>query len=84
MENKREFHFNIFSFFIAFFIGIFYVYISAPKPKIIIKYPTPYNAEKIVYQSGSGDCFKFKVNEVNCEGETFPQPIVKILYIYFF
>jgi len=46
-----EFKFNFFAFIIAFAIGIFYVYISTPKPKIVIKYPTPYNSNKIVYRN---------------------------------
>lgn len=73
---ERKFHFNIYAFFIAFMLGILYIYISSPKPKVIIKYPTPYNAEKIMYQSESGDCYKFKVEEVKCDGDIIPQPIV--------
>lgn len=74
--TDKKFHFNIYAFFVAFMLGIFYVYIASPKPRVIIKYPTPYNAEKIIYQSENGNCYKFKVEEVKCEGETVPQPIV--------
>ena len=74
--NERKFRFNIMAFFIAFILGIFYVYISSPKPRFIIKYPTPYNEGKLIYQSESGECFKFKVEEVKCDDKSLSQPIV--------
>ena len=41
---------NPLSFFIAFCIGIFVVYISTPEPKVIYKYPTPDNVDKNIYK----------------------------------
>ena len=76
MTDKKSFDFNIYVFFIAFIIGMFYVYISSPKAKVIIKYPTPYNAEKTVYQNESENCYKFDVEEIKCDGKTIEQPIV--------
>ena len=38
---------NPIAFFAAFCLGIFIVYISVPEPKVIIKYPTPDNVEKM-------------------------------------
>jgi hypothetical protein len=73
--NNKVFRFNIIAFFIAFMLGIFYVYISTPKPRVIIKYPTPYNVNKIMYQNDSGECFKFKMEEVKCTKEAIVQPI---------
>ena len=55
-----------FYFFIALFIGLFIAYISTPVPDIIIKYPTPQNAGKIVYKDDSDVCYKYKVEEVSC------------------
>ena len=54
------------SFFIAFAIGIFLVYITAPKKKIVIKWPTPENAGKLIYRDNSESCYKYKANEVDC------------------
>jgi hypothetical protein len=54
------------SFFIAFAIGIFLVYIYSPAKKIIIKWPTPENIEKTVYKDHSDSCYKYKANEVSC------------------
>ena len=75
--TTKCFDFNIYAFFIALFVGLFYVYIAVPKPKIILKYPTPYNVEKITYRSESGDnCYKYKIEEVKCTDKSIPQPIV--------
>ena len=38
------------SFIISFCIGILLVYLLTPIPKIIIRYPTPENAGKIIYK----------------------------------
>lgn len=72
----KTFKFNVLSFFVAFMLGIFYVYISSPKPRIIVKYPTPYNADKLLYQNDSGECFKFNIKEVECDKNAIPQPII--------
>ena len=57
-------------FFTAFFIGIFFVYLSTPKPKIIYKYPTPSNAGKVIYKDTAGLCYKYIANEVKCPKDT--------------
>jgi hypothetical protein len=75
MEQKK-FTFNIFAFLIAFSLGILFVYLSAPKPRLIIKYPTPYNADKIVYRNENDICYKYKVNEVKCTDNSIEQPII--------
>jgi hypothetical protein len=73
----KSFRFNIFAFIIAFSIGILYVYISTPKPVVIIKYPTPYNANKIVYRNPNSEmCYKYEVEEVKCSQNTIEQPII--------
>jgi len=73
---KEEFKLNIPIFIIAFAIGILFVYLSAPKQKIIIKYPTPYNAEKIVYRNENDICYKYKIEEVKCTDKAIEQPII--------
>lgn len=75
MEQKK-FNFNFFAFIIAFSFGILFVYLSAPKPRLIIKYPTPYNADKIVYKNENDICYKYKVNEVKCTDKAVEQPII--------
>lgn len=73
---ERVFKFNFFAFIIAFAIGMFYVYIATPKPKIVIKYPTPYNANRIIYKNENDVCYKYKVEEVKCTNKAIEQPII--------
>ena len=53
-------------FLIAFGIGIFISYILAPEPQIVIQYPTPENAGKIIYQDDAGVCYKYRKVDVQC------------------
>ena len=53
-------------FFLGFAIGIMYIYISNPKPKIIIKHPTPDNAGKVVYHDKEQNCYKYMADEIKC------------------
>lgn len=73
---EKKFKFNILAFFIAFLLGMIYVYISAPKPKIVIKYPTPFNVNKLVYKSDNDLCYKYNVEEVKCTKEAIDQKII--------
>ena len=57
---------NVTAFFIALAIGLFFTYIFAPKKKIIIKWPTPENAGKLIYRDYSELCYKYKANEIPC------------------
>lgn len=75
----ESFHFNIFAFVLAFGVGMFYVYMSAPQPKIIVKYPTPYNAGQYTYKDSAGTCFVFQAEKTDCstdKSQIKPQPIV--------
>jgi hypothetical protein len=73
---ERTFKFNFLAFIVAFGIGILYVYLSAPKPKIIIKYPTPYNVNKVVYKNENDICYKYNAEEINCNDKAIMQPII--------
>ena len=56
-------------FFAGFAIGILYIYISTPKPKIIIKHPTPDNAGKVVYHDNEQNCYKYMAEEIKCPSD---------------
>lgn len=73
--KEETFHFNFLAFIIAFAIGILFVYLSAPKQKVIIKYPNPYNTDKVVYRSENDVCYKYKAEEVKCIDKVIEQPI---------
>jgi hypothetical protein len=53
-------------FIIAFAIGLLYCYISKPKPKVVLKFPSPVNAGKITYKDNDGTCYKYKADQESC------------------
>lgn len=55
-----------FYFLIALSVGLLYAYLNAPEPRIVVKYPTPHNAGKILYKDDAGVCYRYKVNEISC------------------
>ena len=57
---------NIPAFFIALAIGIFLTYVYAPQKKIIIKWPTPENAGKLIYKDNADSCYKYNAKEIPC------------------
>lgn len=59
-------NFNIFVFSISLFIGLFFVYIYAPEPKIIIKTPNLKNIKKTTYIDESNNCYRYKAKEIKC------------------
>jgi hypothetical protein len=76
IKDTRMFRMNWLSFFLAFILGIFYVYISSPPIRNVIKYPTPYNANKIVYMNHDNQCYKYNAEEVKCTDASLTQPII--------
>ena len=54
-------------FFISLFIGLFLVYCTTPNPDIIVKYPTPENANDTIFEDDINNCYKFTTEEVNCK-----------------
>ena len=69
-------------FIVALGLGLLATYITVPAPKIVIKFPTPYNAGKVVYEGrpedpdgdgtwtqggGAGECYKYRADEVDCK-----------------
>ena len=75
-DNNKTFRINWYSFIIAFLLGVIYVYISSPPIRNIIKYTTPYNANKIVYRDHNQQCYKFNAEEVKCTETSITQPII--------
>lgn len=53
-------------FLLTLSIGLFFVYITASAQRVIFKYPTPFNNEKITYTDTTGTCYKYKAAEVQC------------------
>jgi hypothetical protein len=57
---------NIPVFIISLTLGIFFVYISNPRPNVIYVYPNPDNLNDIQYKDRTESCFGFSSKEVAC------------------
>ena len=69
---------NPYYFALAFGIGMLVVYISTPPPTVVIKFPSPYNAGKVVYTDKAGECYVYKSETHSCprdQSNVKPQPI---------
>jgi hypothetical protein len=69
------------AFFIALFIGLFFTYIYSPPKKIILKWPTPENAGKLIYKDHSDTCYKYKAGEIPCPDDKSQIKNTAIQYI---
>lgn len=71
---------NPLAFFLSFAIGLFICYITKPTPQLVVKFPSPQNAGKIVYKDANDECFKIEAEEVSCPVDKSlikPQPIAE-------
>ena len=60
-------------FILSLAIGLFVVYITAPKAQVIYVYPNPDNEDKVTFQDKADNCFHFNSKEIDC-----PNDITKI------
>jgi hypothetical protein len=58
-----------FFFLLALCVGLFYTYITAPQPQVVVKYPTPFNAGKITYVDQNDVCYKYQIKKVQCPND---------------
>lgn len=68
-------------FIIAFCVGIFLTYISTPPPNVVLKYPTPLNAGKVVYRDSADMCYKYNAKQVQCPADKSKITETKIQHI---
>ena len=54
-------------FIVAFSIGILYVYVTSPKPQVVMKFPSPTNHNEIMYKDNSDSCYKYNVEKLHCD-----------------
>lgn len=55
------------AFFISFIIGFIICSIMDPEQKIVIKFPSPINSEKIIYKDeDNSTCYKIKASKETC------------------
>lgn len=53
-------------FIIAFTAGLFFCYLMHPKPQVVMKFPSPYNAGRVTYKGEDESCYKIKADKVEC------------------
>lgn len=63
------------SFFVAFAVGLLFCYLVTPPPAVVVKFPTPHNAGKVVYKDDADTCFQFNADRVPCGPTAVPQPL---------
>lgn len=66
---------NIYIFLISLALGLLFVYLSVPTPKVIYVYPTPENIQKLEYVDKVKNCYQFKATEVKCDNQSKEIPI---------
>lgn len=60
-------HIRLIPLLVGIVIGIIGILFINPEKNVIYKYPTPENAEKIVYKDKNGVCYTYKANSVDCD-----------------
>ena len=60
-----------FYFLLAITIGMLFVYTTLPVPDVIIKYPTPENAGKVIYRDVAYNCYTYEADNVTCPQNEF-------------
>lgn len=48
-------------------IGFFITYLTAPEPKVVMKYPTIDNIQSTTYVDEKGLCYKYVAEEIDCD-----------------
>lgn len=61
------FKIEIFYIIIGLILGFAIVYITAPGPKIVMKYPTIENINTTTYVDEKGYCYKYYAKEIPCK-----------------
>jgi len=67
-------------FMIAFSLGIFFCYLTNPKPTIVYKFPSPTNAGKVVYKDKNEQCYSYRATKEECPKDKSiikAQPIIE-------
>lgn len=53
-------------FLLAFGIGLLFCYMTNPKPQVVVKFPSPYNAGQVIYKDSNESCYKYNASKVEC------------------
>ena len=68
--------FNALALILSFTIGIMFMMFTTPRPKVVIKFPTPEMDINQVFRTEQGSCYKVETEQVSCpEKNVRPQPV---------
>lgn len=69
-------YFHLPTFLFSLSLGLFYIYLTKPKQKLVYVYPSVEEEEKLtLYSDKSKKCFHFKADETKCNNKSLPFPI---------
>lgn len=58
--------FNSLFLILSFTVGIVYMMFTVPRPKVIVKFPTPDVSQSEIFSTAQGSCYKVASKEVKC------------------
>ena len=67
-------------FFAAFAVGLLVCYIITPPPEVVVKFPSPFNSNQVLYHDKTDGCFMIGADKVPCPRDRSiikPQPIAE-------
>lgn len=62
--------FNSLYLVLSFTVGMVYIIFTVPRPKIVVKFPTPDVSESEIFKTAQGSCYKVASTEVSCPKDT--------------
>lgn len=60
-------HIRLIPLLVGIVIGIIAFFVAKPQQNVVMKYPTPDSAGKMVYKDKNGVCYQYKVTPVDCD-----------------
>ena len=62
------------AFALSLGFGLMVVYMTAPRPRRVIKFPSPINAGRVVYKDARKGCYVYDKKKVECDETALLQP----------
>jgi hypothetical protein len=60
-------HIRVFPLILGIVIGIIAIILVKPPMNVVHKYPTPENANKLIYKDKNNVCYKYNAIKVDCD-----------------
>lgn len=66
---------NPLAFAISLGLGLMIVYVTAPRPRRVVKFPSPLNAGKTMYKDAEKGCYVYTPEKVECTEDAKHPPV---------